>query len=126
MSLINLIDFDSAQIFDEYGNEIELVKFDSDEERINLTIKFPMLLNLGDSIGTTETVITANLRIPAAKLFLNDLKISAYDLLIEDYAYEIFSDSSVVEEQTYEFIESGQADDQIFEDRYIFQAIVTQ
>lgn len=126
MSLINLIDFDSAQIFDEYGNEIELVKFDSDEERINLSIKFPMLLNLGDSIGTTETVITANLRIPAAKLFLNDLKISAYDLLIEDYAYEIFSDSSVVEEQTYEFIESGQADDQIFEDRYIFQANVQQ
>ena len=126
MSLINLIDFDSAQIFDEYGNEIELVKFDSDEERINLSIKFPMLINLGDSIGTTETVITANLRIPAAKLFLNDLKISAYDLLIEDYTYEIFSDSSVVEEQTYEFIESGQADDQIFEDRYIFQANVTQ
>lgn len=126
MSLINLIDFDSAQIFDDYGNEIELVKFDSDEERINLTIKFPMLINLGDSIGTTETVITANLRIPAAKLFLNDLKISAYDLLIEDYTYEIFSDSSVVEEQTYEFIESGRADDQIFEDRYIFQANVTQ
>lgn len=126
MSLINLIDFDSAQIFDEYGNEIELVKFDYDEERINLSVKFPMLINLGDSIGTTETVITANLRIPAAKLFLNDLKISAYDLLIEDYTYEIFSDSSVVEEQTYEFIESGQADDQIFEDRYIFQANVTQ
>ena len=126
MSLINLIDFDSAQIFDDYGNEIELVKFDSDEERINLTIKFPMLINLGDSIGTTETVITANLRIPASKLFLNDLKISAYDLLIDDYTYEIFSDSSVVEEQTYQFIESGQADDQIFEDRYRFQANVTQ
>lgn len=126
MSLINLIDFDSAQIFDEYGNEIELVKFDSDEERINLTIKFPMLLNLGDSIGTTETVITANLRIPAAKLFLNDLKISAYDLLIEDYAYEIFSDSSVVEERTYEFIESGRAEDQIFDNRYRFEANVQQ
>lgn len=126
MSLINLIDFDSAQIFDEYGNEIELVKFDYDEERINLSVKFPMLINLGDSIGTTETVITANLRIPAAKLFLNDLKISAYDLLIEDYTYEIFSDSSVVEEQTYEFIESGQADDQIFDNRFRFEANVTQ
>lgn len=126
MSLINLIDFDSAQIFDENGRDVEVIRISHDDEKIDAFIQFPILLDIGDSIGTTETVITANLRILAAKLFLNDLKISAYDLLIEDYAYEIFSDSSVVEEQTYEFIESGQADDQIFEDRYIFQANVQQ
>ena len=126
MSLINLIDFDSAQIFDEYGHEIEIVQLNSDDERIDLAIKFRMSLHIKDGLDSTDVDITAKLRIPAAKLFLNDLKISAYDLLIEDYAYEIFSDSSVVEEQTYEFIESGQADDQIFEDRYIFQANVQQ
>lgn len=126
MSLINLIDFDSAQIFDEYGNEIELVKFDYDEERINLSVKFPMLINLGDSIGTTETVITANLRIPASKLFLNDLKISAYDLKIEDYKYEILSDSVITEELAYQYIESGQADELIFDLSFRFEANVTQ
>ena len=126
MSLINLIDFSSAQIFDEYDNEIELVKFDSDEERINLAIKFPILLNLDDSIGTSETVITANLRILAAKLFLNDLKISAYDLLIEDYTYEILSDSVITEGLAYQYIESGKADDLIFDNRFRFESNVQQ
>ena len=125
MSLINLIDFDSAQIFDENGRDVEMIRISHYEERIDLTIKFRMLLNIGDD-STVDIDVTPTLRIPASKLFLNDLKISAYDLLIDDYTYEIFSDSSVVEEQTYQFIESGQADDQIFEDRYIFQANVTQ
>lgn len=126
MSLINLIDFDSAQIFDEYGHEIEIVQLNSDDERIDLAIKFRMSLHINDGLDSTDVDITAKLRIPASKLFLNDLKISAYDLLIDDYTYEIFSDSSVVEEQTYQFIESGRADDQIFDNRYRFQANVTQ
>lgn len=126
MSLINLIDLDSAQIFDENGHEIEIVQLNSDDERIDLAIKFRMSLHISDGLDSTDVDITAKLRIPASKLFLNDLKISAYDLLIDDYAFEIFSDSVMVEEQTYQFIESGQADDQIFDNRYRFEANVTQ
>lgn len=125
MSLINLIDFDSAQIFDENGREIDLVHLNHDEERIDLAIKFRMLLNIGDD-STVDIDVTPTLRIPASKLFLNDLKISAYDLAIDDYKFEILSDSVITEELAYQYIESGQADELIFDLSFRFEANVTQ
>lgn len=124
MSLINLIDFDSAQIFDENGRDVEVIRISHYEERIDLAIKFRMLLNIGD--GNVDIDVTPTLRIPASKLFLNDLKISAYDLAIDDYKFEILSDSVITEELAYQYIESGQADEMIFDLSFRFEANVTQ
>ena len=125
MSLINLIDFDSAQIFDENGREIDLVHLNHDEERIDLTIRFRILPHIDDD-GVIDVDIIASLKIPASKLFLNDLKISAYDLTIDSYDFEIFCDSVIGEEKTYQFIEAGLANDLIFDNRFRFEANVTQ
>lgn len=124
MSLINLIDFDSAQIFDENGRDVEVIRISHYEERIDLAIKFRMLLNIGDA--NVDIDVTPTLRIPASKLFLNDLKISAYDLAIDDYKFEILSDSVITEELAYQYIESGQADELIFDLSFRFEANVTQ
>lgn len=125
MSLINLIDFDSAQIFDENGRDVEVIRISHYEERIDLAIKFRMLLNIRDD-STVDIDVTPTLRIPASKLFLNDLKISAYDLVIDDYKFEILSDSVITEELAYQYIESGQADELIFDLSFRFEANVTQ
>lgn len=125
MSLINLIDFDSAQIFDENGRDVEVIRISHDDEKIDAFIQFPIVLDIGD--GNVDVTIEARIEIDATKLFLNDLKISAYDLKIDEkFEFRIFCDSVIGEEKAYQFIEAGLANDLIFDNRFRFEANVNQ
>ena len=125
MSLINLIDFDSAQIFDENGRDVEVIRISHDDEKIDAFIQFPILLDIGD--GNVDVTIEAWIEIDATKLFLNDLKISAYDLKIDEkFEFRIFCDSVIGEEKAYQFIEEGRANDLILDNRFRFEANVQQ
>lgn len=125
MSLINLINFDSAQIFDENGRDVEVIRLEHDEEKIDAFVQFPILLAIDG--GNVDVTIEAWIEIDASKLFLNDLKISAYDLTIDEkFEFRIFCDSVIGEEKAYQFIEEGRANDLILDNRFRFEANVQQ